>query len=247
MTCGSGKIIKSKRVIITTGTFLNGIIHIGEKQISAGRHGDEPSIGLAKSLYGAGFQLGRLKTGTPARLDKNTINYSALEEQGADEEHSYFSFLTDKTYNEQVPCHITYTNEKTHDIIRENLKKSAMYGGHIDGVGPRYCPSIEDKIVRFGEKDSHLVFLEPEGLDDHTVYPNGISTSLPESVQEDYVKSIYGLEDVKILQPGYAIEYDYVDPRALKHTLELKKIRSFILQVKLMEQQDMKKLQPKVL
>ena len=200
VTCGSGKIIKSKRVIITTGTFLNGIIHIGEKQISAGRHGDEPSIGLAKSLYGAGFQLGRLKTGTPARLDKNTINYSALEEQGADEEHSYFSFLTDKTYNEQVPCHITYTNETVHKIIQNNITKSAIYSGQIKSSGPRYCPSVEDKINRFADKSRHQIFLEPEGLDSQTIYPNGISTSLPESIQQEFINKINGLENVKIIQ-----------------------------------------------
>ena len=229
VTCGSGKIIKSKRVIITTGTFLNGIIHIGEKQISAGRHGDEPSIGLAKSLYGAGFQLGRLKTGTPARLDKDTINYSALEEQGADEEHSYFSFLTDKTYNEQVPCHITYTNETVHKIIQNNITKSAIYSGQIKSSGPRYCPSVEDKINRFADKSRHQIFLEPEGLDSQTIYPNGISTSLPESIQQEFINKINGLENVKIIRPGYAIEYDYIDPRELYQTLETKKITGLYL------------------
>ncbi|MDA9373012.1 tRNA uridine-5-carboxymethylaminomethyl(34) synthesis enzyme MnmG [Pelagibacterales bacterium] len=229
VTCASGKIIKSKRVIITTGTFLNGIIHIGEKQISAGRHGDEPSIGLAKSLYGAGFQLGRLKTGTPARLDKNTINYSALEEQGADEEHSYFSFLTDKTYNEQVPCHITYTNETVHKIIQNNITKSAIYSGQIKSSGPRYCPSVEDKINRFADKSRHQIFLEPEGLDSQTIYPNGISTSLPESIQQEFINKINGLENVKIIRPGYAIEYDYIDPRELYQTLETKKITGLYL------------------
>ena len=227
--CGSGKIINSKRVIITTGTFLNGIIHIGEKQISAGRHGDAPSIGLAKSLYNAGFQLGRLKTGTPARLDKNTINYDALEEQGADLEHSYFSFLTNKTYNEQVPCHITYTNETVHEIIQNNIEKSAIYSGQIKSSGPRYCPSVEDKIHRFADKSRHQIFLEPEGLDSQTIYPNGISTSLPESVQLEFINKINGLEKVKIIRPGYAIEYDYIDPRELYQTLETKKITGLYL------------------
>jgi tRNA uridine 5-carboxymethylaminomethyl modification enzyme len=227
--CGSGKIINSKRVIITTGTFLNGIIHIGEKQISAGRHGDKPSIGLAKSLYNAGFQLGRLKTGTPARLDKNTINYEALEEQGADLEHSYFSFLTNKTYNEQVPCHITYTNETVHEIIQNNIEKSAIYSGQIKSSGPRYCPSVEDKIHRFADKSRHQIFLEPEGLDSQTIYPNGISTSLPESVQLEFINKINGLEKVKIIRPGYAIEYDYIDPRELYQTLETKKITGLYL------------------
>ena len=227
--CGSGKIINSKRVIITTGTFLNGIIHIGEKQISAGRHGDAPSIGLAKSLYNAGFQLGRLKTGTPARLDKNTINYEALEEQGADLEHSYFSFLTNKTYNEQVPCHITYTNETVHEIIQNNIEKSAIYSGQIKSSGPRYCPSVEDKIHRFADKSRHQIFLEPEGLDSQTIYPNGISTSLPESVQKEFINKINGLEKVKIIRPGYAIEYDYIDPRELYQTLETKKITGLYL------------------
>ena len=227
--CGSGKIINSKRVIITTGTFLNGIIHIGEKQISAGRHGDAPSIGLAKSLYNAGFQLSRLKTGTPARLDKNTINYEALEEQGADLEHSYFSFLTNKTYNEQVPCHITYTNETVHEIIQNNIEKSAIYSGQIKSSGPRYCPSVEDKIHRFADKSRHQIFLEPEGLDSQTIYPNGISTSLPESVQQEFINKINGLEKVKIIRPGYAIEYDYIDPRELYQTLETKKITGLYL------------------
>ena len=227
--CGSGKIINSKRVIITTGTFLNGIIHIGEKQISAGRHGDAPSIGLAKSLYNAGFQLGRLKTGTPARLDKNTINYEALEEQDADLEHSYFSFLTNKTYNEQVPCHITYTNETVHEIIQNNIEKSAIYSGQIKSSGPRYCPSVEDKIHRFADKSRHQIFLEPEGLDSQTIYPNGISTSLPESVQQEFINKINGLEKVKIIRPGYAIEYDYIDPRELYQTLETKKITGLYL------------------
>ena len=229
VSCSSGKTIKAKRVIITTGTFLNGVIHIGEKQISAGRHGDAPSIGLAKSLYGAGFQLGRLKTGTPARLDKDTINYSILEEQGADDEHSYFSFMTDKTFNEQVPCHITYTNVDVHDIIQKNIRKSAIYSGQIKSTGPRYCPSVEDKVNRFADKTRHQIFLEPEGLTSQTIYPNGISTSLPESVQSEFISKIKGLENVKIIRPGYAIEYDYIDPRELNQTLETKKIKGLYL------------------
>ena len=216
-----GSEINAKCVILTTGTFLRGIIHIGDVSYSGGRMGDKASVKLAERIDSFELPLGRLKTGTPPRLDGRTIKWDLLESQAGDDDPSLFSFLSKGTSARQVSCGMTYTNEKTHDIIRENLKKSAMYGGHIDGIGPRYCPSIEDKIVRFGEKDSHLVFLEPEGLDDHTVYPNGISTSLPESVQEDYVKSIYGLEDVKILQPGYAIEYDYVDPRVLDSTLSL--------------------------
>ena len=216
-----GSEIRAKRVILTTGTFLRGVIHIGDVSYSGGRMGDKASVKLAERIDSFELPLGRLKTGTPPRLDGRTIKWDLLESQAGDDEPALFSFLSNKVSARQISCGMTYTNEKTHDIIRENLKKSAMYGGHIDGVGPRYCPSIEDKIVRFGEKDSHLVFLEPEGLDDHTVYPNGISTSLPESVQEDYVKSIYGLEDVKILQPGYAIEYDYIDPRVLDDTLAL--------------------------
>lgn len=216
-----GSEIRAKRVILTTGTFLRGVIHIGDVSYSGGRMGDKASVKLAERIDSFELPLGRLKTGTPPRLDGRTIKWDLLESQAGDDEPALFSFLSNKVSARQISCGMTYTNEKTHDIIRENLKKSAMYGGHIDGVGPRYCPSIEDKIVRFGEKDSHLVFLEPEGLNDHTVYPNGISTSLPESVQEDYVKSIYGLEDVKILQPGYAIEYDYVDPRVLDDTLAL--------------------------
>ena len=216
-----GSEIGAKCVILTTGTFLRGVIHIGDVSYSGGRMGDKASVKLAERIDSFELPLGRLKTGTPPRLDGRTIKWDLLESQAGDDEPALFSFLSNKVSARQISCGMTYTNEKTHDIIRENLKKSAMYGGHIDGVGPRYCPSIEDKIVRFGEKDSHLVFLEPEGLDDHTVYPNGISTSLPESVQEDYVRSIYGLEGVKILQPGYAIEYDYIDPRVLDDTLAL--------------------------
>ena len=224
-----GSEIKSKRVILTTGTFLRGVIHIGDVSYSGGRMGDKASVKLAERIDSFELPLGRLKTGTPPRLDGRTIKWDLLESQAGDDVPALFSFMSHKVSARQISCGMTYTNEKTHDIIRENLTKSAMYGGYIDGVGPRYCPSIEDKIVRFGEKDSHLVFLEPEGLDDHTVYPNGISTSLPETVQEGYVKSIYGLEDVKILQPGYAIEYDYVDPRVLDDTLALPTVHGLYL------------------
>ncbi|SLN24615.1 tRNA uridine 5-carboxymethylaminomethyl modification enzyme MnmG [Pseudoruegeria aquimaris] len=191
--------------------------------------GDKPSVRLAERMDGFGLPLGRLKTGTPPRLDGRTIRWDLLESQPGDDEPTLFSFLSKSVSAPQISCGITHTNEKTHEIIRANLERSAMYGGHIEGVGPRYCPSIEDKIVRFSEKSSHQIFLEPEGVDDHTVYPNGISTSLPEDVQEDYVHSIFGLENAKILQPGYAIEYDYVDPRALKPTLELKDVPGLFL------------------
>lgn len=218
---GDGSEIGAKRVVLTTGTFLRGIIHIGDVSYSGGRMGDKASVKLAERIDSFELPLGRLKTGTPPRLDGRTINWDLLEMQAGDDEPTLFSFLSKNVSARQISCGMTYTNEKTHDIIRENLERSSMYGGHIDGIGPRYCPSIEDKIVRFSDKDSHLVFLEPESLSDHTVYPNGISTSLPESVQEEYVKSIYGLEDVEILQPGYAIEYDFVDPRVLDATLSL--------------------------
>lgn len=222
--------IRSKTVVLTTGTFLRGIIHIGNVSRPGGRMGDKPAIPLAERLDSFKLPMGRLKTGTPPRLDARTINWSLLETQAADEDPSLFSFLSKKADTpRQIKCGITYTNQKTHRIIQENLEKSAMYGGQIDGVGPRYCPSIEDKIVRFAEKDSHQVFLEPEGLNDHTIYPNGISTSLPEDIQNEYVHSMLGLENAKIIQPGYAIEYDYVDPRALKHTLELKDISGLYL------------------
>lgn len=224
VTLGDDTQISAPSVILTTGTFLRGVIHIGDVSKPGGRMGDKPSIKLAERLDSFDLALKRLKTGTPPRLDGRTINWEILESQPGDEEPVMFSFLSKTPVSKQVSCGITHTNEATHDIIRENLARSAMYGGHIDGVGPRYCPSIEDKIVRFSDKTSHQIFLEPEGLDDHTIYPNGISTSLPESVQVDYVNSIVGLENAKILQPGYAIEYDYVDPRALTATLEVKNI-----------------------
>lgn len=217
-----GSNISARAVVLTTGTFLNGVIHIGDVSKPGGRMGDTPSNRLAERLHSYGLPLGRLKTGTPARLDGRTIKWDLLEQQPGDDEPTMFSFASKSPFVRQISCGITHTNERTHDIIRENLGRSAMYGGHIEGVGPRYCPSIEDKIVRFADKSSHQVFLEPEGLDDPTVYPNGISTSLPVDVQETYIRSMYGLEDVAIFQPGYAIEYDYVDPRSLKETLELR-------------------------
>ncbi|MBV7380077.1 tRNA uridine-5-carboxymethylaminomethyl(34) synthesis enzyme MnmG [Maritimibacter dapengensis] len=226
---GDGSELIARAVVLTTGTFLRGIIHIGEERREGGRMGDRPSIRLAEQIDSFQLPLGRLKTGTPPRLDGRTIRWDALDLQPADEEPEMFSFLNKRPFVRQIACGITHTNTRTHDIISANLTKSAMYGGHIDGVGPRYCPSIEDKVVRFAEKESHQVFLEPEGLDDHTVYPNGISTSLPVDVQEAYVRSIFGLEDVKILQPGYAIEYDYVDPRALRQTFELRNVPGLYL------------------
>ncbi len=221
--------LQGAAVILTTGTFLRGVIHIGDVQKAGGRMGDRPSQLLAKRIDGFGLNLGRLKTGTPPRLNGNTIDWQGLEMQPADEVPSLFSFLSKGPSARQISCGITHTNEKTHEIIRNNLENSAMYGGHIDGIGPRYCPSIEDKVVRFADKTSHQVFLEPEGLDVSTVYPNGISTSLPIAIQEQYVRSIVGLENVEIMQPGYAIEYDYVDPRALKQTLELKSVPGLYL------------------
>ena len=214
--------LSAASVVLTTGTFLRGVIHIGDRQISGGRMGERPSNDLAKTLAAFDLPLGRLKTGTPPRLDGRTINWEGLDEQPGDDDTVMFSFLSNGPTARQVSCAITHTNEETHDIIRKNLDRSAMYGGHIEGVGPRYCPSIEDKVVRFADKSSHQIFLEPEGLEDHTIYPNGISTSLPEDVQLDYVRSIRGLEQADILQPGYAIEYDYVDPRALNLDLSLK-------------------------
>jgi tRNA uridine 5-carboxymethylaminomethyl modification enzyme len=205
------------------------VIHIGDVRRSGGRMGDRPSVALAERLDGFGLPLGRLKTGTPPRLDGRSINWSALESQPGDEDPVLFSFLSKTVSAPQVACGITHTNLRTHEIIRDNLNRSAMYGGHIEGVGPRYCPSIEDKVVRFADKSSHQIFLEPEGIDDPTVYPNGISTSLPEDVQEAYVRSIHGLENAVIRQPGYAIEYDYVDPRALDLSLQVRAVPGLFL------------------
>ena len=221
--------LSAHSVVITSGTFLNGRIHIGTDNRSGGRVGDKASNLLADRIKDIGLHIGRLKTGTPPRIDGRTIAWDKVEKQPGDEEPVMFSFLNSVPVVPQVSCGVTHTNEKTHEIIRKNLDKSAMYGGKIEGVGPRYCPSIEDKIVRFADKDSHQIFLEPEGLKDHTVYPNGISTSLPVEVQEQYVRSIVGLEDVAILQPGYAIEYDYVDPRSLDSTLAVKGIDGLYL------------------
>jgi len=221
--------LSAQSVVITSGTFLNGRIHIGTDNRYGGRVGDKASNLLADRIKDIGLHIGRLKTGTPPRIDGRTIAWDKVEKQPGDEEPVMFSFLNSAPVVPQVSCGVTHTNEKTHEIIRKNLDKSAMYGGKIEGVGPRYCPSIEDKIVRFADKDSHQIFLEPEGLKDHTVYPNGISTSLPVEVQEQYVRSIVGLEDVAILQPGYAIEYDYVDPRSLDSTLAVKGIDGLYL------------------
>ena len=225
----TGKKILCNKLILTTGTFLNGLIHIGEEKTPAGRYDEKPSTVLSEQLKKYNFKIGRLKTGTPPRLDGSTINYDNLEKQDADTDPEYFSFLTNKTYNKQIACSVTYTNEKVHEIIKKNLRKSAMYSGRIKGVGPRYCPSIEDKIVKFSGKTRHQIFLEPEGLKDTTVYPNGISTSLPSYVQAEMLSKINGLEHTRIIRPGYAIEYDYVDPRELNHTLETKKIKSLYL------------------
>ena len=225
----TGKKILCGKLILTTGTFLNGLIHIGDERTPAGRFDEKPSTGLSEQLEKYDFKIGRLKTGTPPRLDARTIKYDNLEEQFADDDPYFFSFLTKKNLNKQVSCRMTYTNEKVHKIIQKNLKRSAMYSGSIQGVGPRYCPSIEDKIVKFADKDRHQIYLEPEGLNDHTIYPNGISTSLPEEVQQEICNNISGLENVKIIRPGYAIEYDYIDPRELFLTLETKKIQNLYL------------------
>ncbi len=225
----NGKKVTCGKLILTTGTFLNGLIHIGDERTPAGRYDEKPSTGLSEQLQKYEFKIGRLKTGTPPRLDSRTINYKNLEEQFADDDPYFFSFLTKKNINEQISCRMTYTNQKVHKIIEKNLSKSAMYSGNIKGVGPRYCPSIEDKIVKFSDKGRHQIFLEPEGLNDHTIYPNGISTSLPNEVQQEICNNINGLENVKIIRPGYAIEYDYVDPRELFLTLETKKINNLYL------------------
>jgi tRNA uridine 5-carboxymethylaminomethyl modification enzyme len=225
----SGKKVLCSKLILTTGTFLNGLIHIGEEKTPAGRYDEKPSTGLSEQLKKYEFKIGRLKTGTPPRLDARTINFENLEEQFADDDPYFFSFLTKKNYNKQVSCRMTYTNDKVHKIIEKNLTKSAMYSGSIQGVGPRYCPSIEDKIVKFADKSRHQIFLEPEGLNDYTIYPNGISTSLPAIIQQEICNNINGLENVKIIRPGYAIEYDYIDPRELFLTLETKKIQNLYL------------------
>ena len=224
-----GKKVLCSKLILTTGTFLNGLIHIGDERTPAGRYDEKPSTGLSEQLKKYDFKIGRLKTGTPPRLDSRTINYENLEEQFADDDPYFFSFLTKKNINKQVSCRMTYTNDKVHKIIEKNLSKSAMYSGSIQGVGPRYCPSIEDKIVKFADKGRHQIFLEPEGLNDHTIYPNGISTSLPADVQQEICNNINGLENVSIIRPGYAIEYDYIDPRELFLTLETKKISNLYL------------------
>jgi tRNA uridine 5-carboxymethylaminomethyl modification enzyme len=227
--CKSDKQIFCKQLILTTGTFLNGLIHIGQKQIPAGRFNEKPSTGLSEQLEKYNIKLGRLKTGTPPRLDGTTINYDEIEMQAADSDPYFFSFLTNKLNNKQISCGVTHTNNEVHKIINDNIHLSAMYSGNIKGVGPRYCPSIEDKIVKFKEKEHHQIFLEPEGLNDNTIYPNGISTSLPEEIQLKILFKIKGLEQVEMVRAGYAIEYDYVDPRELNPTLETKKIKSLFL------------------
>jgi tRNA uridine 5-carboxymethylaminomethyl modification enzyme len=224
-----GRIFATGAVVLTTGTFLRGLIHCGERQTPAGRVGEAPALGLSVTLERLGFALGRLKTGTPPRLDGRTIGWTAVEMQPGDEPPEPFSVLTDRIANPQIQCGITRTTDATHEIIRANVHRSPMYSGQIASRGPRYCPSIEDKIVRFGERDGHQIFLEPEGLDDSTVYPNGISTSLPEEVQRALIATIPGLEKAALIRPGYAIEYDHVDPRELNPTLETKRLRGLFL------------------
>jgi len=225
----SGQTYPAPRVVLTTGTFLKGVIHLGEQRIPAGRAGEAPAIGLSNRLYALGLAMGRLKTGTPARLDGRTIAWDRLDSQAADEVPSPFSFLTDRITNPQVACGVTATTPETHRIIAERLSESAVYGGRIQGRGPRYCPSIEDKVVRFADRTSHQIFLEPEGLDDPTVYPNGISTSVSAETQDLFLKTIPGLEAVKVIRHGYAIEYDYVDPRELDASLEVKRLPGLYL------------------
>ncbi len=225
----SGKEVRSSKIILTTGTFLNGLIHIGNEKTPAGRYDEKPTTGLSEQLKKYQFKIGRLKTGTPPRLDARTINFENLEEQKADDDPYFFSFLTSKNINKQVSCRMTYTNELVHKIISKNINRSAMYSGNIKGVGPRYCPSIEDKVIKFSDKQRHQIFLEPEGLDDNTIYPNGISTSLPSDVQAEICSKINGLENVSIIRPGYAIEYDFIDPRELFLTLETKKLKNLYL------------------
>ena len=227
--CASGWAFNAKSVVVTTGTFLRGLIHIGPAKHNGGRAGEPAAMKLSETFESMNFKMGRLKTGTPARLDGRTIDYSVLDEQPGDDSPLPFSYMTDKIEQSQIPCYVTYTNEKTHEIIRNNLDKAPMYSGQINSVGPRYCPSIEDKVVRFAEKAAHQIFLEPEGRDSIEVYPNGISTSLPIDVQMQMIRSIKGLENVEILRPGYAIEYDYVEPTELHHTLETKNIPSLFL------------------
>lgn len=229
VTTEQGEELTARAVVLTTGTFLGGLIHIGEKKIPAGRVGEAPALGLSDQLRATGLALGRLKTGTPARLDGRTIAWGTLEEQPGDDDPVPFSVLTDRITTPQVSCFITHTNGRTHKVIADNISRSPLYSGQIEGTGPRYCPSIEDKIHRFRDKSAHQIFLEPEGLDDPTVYPNGISTSLPEDVQEAFIRTIPGLEKVTILRPGYAIEYDYVDPRELTHGLAVKRLPGLYL------------------
>ena len=224
-----GTALRARTVVLTTGTFLGGLIHIGTKKVPAGRAGEAPSLGLSRTLARLGFALGRLKTGTPPRLDGRSIDYASLERQPSEDPPEPFSYLTERIDTEQVDCHLTTTTQRTHDLIRASLHLSPMYSGQIESVGPRYCPSIEDKVVRFGDRSGHTIFLEPEGLDDTTVYPNGISTSLPEEVQHELVRSIPGLERAVIVRPGYAIEYDYVDPRELTPALQAKRVAGLYL------------------
>src|SRR5438874_1603942 len=224
LVLGEGRRLAAGRVVLTTGTFLGGLIHLGQEKIPAGRVGEAPSLGLAQTLRRCGFALGRLKTGTPPRLDGKTIDWAGLQIQPGDDPPVPFSFLTERITTPQIVCHITETNPRTHEVIRANLGRSPLYGGDITGIGPRYCPSIEDKVVRFAERERHQIFLEPEGLDDDTIYPNGVSTSLPRDAQTAFIATIPGLEHAVMRRPGYAIEYDYVDPRELHPSLETRRV-----------------------